>query len=202
MMAFLFGLGWVAVFGFFSGTGPINTTENGLATDIEFARVVEQPAIPVSMDSEIFTPPSVDENNPNEFDPEGTYSTDADSDLDFSFVISNKNLEVACDEKGFGDLVKPSGFVYEGNLEKLTDGSAQFEFSTLQIEKDKIRFRTEEKNGVSYEFSGEFLVTGNFYTLDPDAKVLKGELVKKKNGETLESRTFVFNWSLDLDCVC
>ncbi len=201
-MAFLFGLGWVAVFSFFSGAVPSNNLQNNVTPEIEFARVAEKPAAPVSMDDEIFTPPSVDENNPSEFDPEGTYSTDANANIEFSFVINNKNLSVDCDDKNFGELIKPSGFVFEGDAEEASDASSKFDYTVLKIEKDKIRFETEEKNGVSYEFTGEFIVKGNFYTLDPDTKVIKGELIKKQNGKALERKNIVFNWSLDLDCVC
>ena len=78
----------------------------------------------------------------------------------------------------------------------------ELEFRSITIKNGKLKIVTESFKDISYEFTGEFLVKGNFYTLDPEAKVLKGELVKKQNGKIIAQSQIVFGWGIEFDCSC
>ncbi len=201
--AFLFGLAWVGIFRLFHGLFFENTAATARPKAVE--RYPAPKAAPeVSMEDSGFTPPSVDETNPEAFDPEGIYTIDGDVDPAFSdfdlFTINNKKLDVECDAKDFGALISPTGFAFETNAN--TEHGTKWPFDSLRISNGKIKFVTEAVNGTSFAFDGDFTVKGNFYTLDPDARVLEGKLIKFLNGRKVAETEVGFTWSIDLECVC
>ena len=141
-----------------------------------------------------FTPPQVDEDNPDAFDPEGIYEA-SENDLIKGFEIKNKNLQYDCDDARFGTLTDPKLFVTDKN-------DIVYRASVLTIENAKLSFVSETLNETKYVFNGDFLVKGNFYTLDPDKKVVKGKLIKFVDGKKVSEADTSFIWSIDLDCVC
>ncbi|MEZ5307373.1 MAG: hypothetical protein R2684_09535 [Pyrinomonadaceae bacterium] len=153
------------------------------------------------MDSEIFTPPQVDENNPAEFDPEGDYfPVGLPKELDdFDYLaIRNKNFDVACGNPNFGSRVAPTGFVAvgEGKHERANIATS------LEIQDGRISFDSAGSKGRRYHFEGRFLIEGNFYTLDPDRDVIRGTLtVTEADGRKFETHVS-FNWSIDLKQRC
>gem|GEM_PF-1439100 len=205
--ALLLGVGWVGVFRFFA-----NVFETPRPISEIYGRQIEPPTAPtlppdlpaVSMDDKIFTPPQVDENNSEAFDPEGIYTVKGFTNPGFSDVesilISNKKLDVDCDDAEFGKLVEPSGFVLFTNPKSGVESTLDIE--ALRISDGGLTFETDPRDGVRYSFAGEFLVRGNFYTLDPDTKVLRGTLAKFKDGKRVAETEVSFTWSIDLTCVC
>ena len=146
------------------------------------------------MTSEFFTPPSVDENNPDAFDPEGIYEPVEVSEIK-GFSIENKILDVDCDAYNFGDSTIPKLFV-------VTKDDKVLDADVLRLGNGRLEFETENSGGVRYEFKGDFLVKGNFYTLDPKKKVVSGTLTKLFEGKKVSETELSFTWSIDLSCVC
>lgn len=198
-----FGIASVGITRFFSGN----------STDIKSEVAVNQPSLkptaifdindpnsvlPLDYNEEELTSPHVDEKNPEFFDPEGSYyldeSSSNDSDEFHYFDIYNKNFDVNVKDDRYGELIAPSGNLFAG------DGSKSYSFTSISISNGKLTFATETVNGVAYEFSGEFLIKGNFYTLDPNAKVLKGTLTKKINGKRSKLKELYFGWTIDEGC--
>ena len=197
--AFLFGISWVGIFYLFQyGTREAvfltGQTESKKKTEV------------LPMSDEFFTPPQVDENNPKAFDPEGIYTVTGTISPVFdnfeSIVISNKELSVDCDHVDFGKLLKPSGFIYFRTPKAPDEAGSVADFRDLTIGNGLLKFQAISENGVTYSFEGEFLIKGNFYTLDPDAEVLKGTLTKMVDGKTVAETEISFTWSIDLSCVC
>ena len=127
------------------------------------------------------------------------------STIFFLFTINNKNFEVDSDDKRFGDLIPPQGTILLEDTDKGSQDSCDMhdylDIQNLKIENGKLNFITKKKNGITFEFKGEFLVKGNFYTLDVDAKVLKGILVKKKNRKIIAKETLTFGWDNSETCL-
>jgi len=166
----------------------------------------EAEVVTISINDKGFTPPQVDEDNPNAFDPEGIYSIvnktkNVLPEID-SFMIDNKMLSVDCDDERFGSLVKATGGA------KLLDPASTKEeyefknFSHLKISRNTISFELEAGSNVRYEFSGAFNVKGNFYTLDPNKDVVTGTLTKFVGDKKVSEAEVSFTWSIDLTCVC
>ena len=147
-----------------------------------------------SIDSKVFTPPQVDETNPEAFDPEGIYEATKNNEIK-GFEIKNKNLSFDCDDARFGTLTEPKLFVTDKN-------DVVFEAPVLRAENGVLNFVSETKDGTKYIFEGDFLVKGNFYTLDPEKKVVSGKLLKFVGGKKVAETALSFTWSIDLDCVC
>lgn len=203
--AFLFGLAWVGVFRFFHGYLAADNSQ--AIAPVAERQISEAPAEPLlSMDDPSFTPPQVDETNPEAFDPEGVYTVDGDLSPAFRefelFTINNKKLDVECDAKDFGSLIAPTGSVIETAAGSTASAGRSLKFQRIEIANTKIYFATEAVNGSRYEFEGNYLVNGNFYTLDPDAKVLRGTLSKFQDGRKVAETEVSFTWSIDLTCVC
>jgi len=197
--AFLVGIAWVGLFyllqygtreAVFLTARPESVEKNNL----------------LPMTDEFFTPPQVDEDNPDAFDPEGIYTVTKITKPGFrdfdSIVINNKELNVDCDHADFGRLVKPNGLIFFRKPFSSLDGGSGTDIHDILISDGTIKFRTEPENGIRYEFVGEFLVKGNFYALDPDFTVLEGTLTKLVNDKQVAETRASFTWSIDLTCVC
>ena len=73
---------------------------------------------------------------------------------------------------------------------QLMDGKT-VRFKTLTVKRDNFTFTTVSVNGISYSFSGRFLIGGDFATIDlsDERPVLEGVLRKHKAGNKVaESR--------------
>ena len=222
-------MGWVGVFRYFANAfeAPVPTPETSIFKVEEPEPIPSPPAPPeYSMDDKIFTPPQVDENNPEAFDPEGVYTVtgflnpgeqwsegfsilqyvvkypEIESMTPLGLFIYNKKLDVDCDDEDFGKLEPPTGVLFVNNTKRETDEQIGFDIPRFNISEGMIKFSTVEQNGVSFNFDGEFLVKGNFYTLDPKAKVLEGTVTRIENGKKVAETKVSFTWSIDLTCVC
>lgn len=134
----------------------------------------------------------------SEFDPEGYYYI-ADETLkgfeDFeNFSLINKNYESENPDE-YGKLIAPKGAVTT---------KKEYKFVRVGIGGGQIQFETERVKGISYSFSGYFTETGNFLDLESEAveKVLKGRLIKKRQGKTIAERDASFGWYLEPGCGC
>lgn len=199
LTTFVFGLAGVGVFNFvftaFGQSTPHMVSPETVSA-VEFDINDPESVLPLDHEADKLTSPKTDETNEAEFDPEGTYfllEEPTAAFIDFeNFTINNKNLEVRPEQSNYGVLVSPSGFVQ-------TD--RKFEFRHISIGGGEINFTTEPQNGISYEFTGKFLVRGNFYTLEEDAEVVEGLLIKKENGMKIAEDRVSFGWFITLSCV-
>jgi hypothetical protein len=182
---------WEFFFGNFNHSKQeiVNLQAEGIKFDINDPESV----LPIDYEEDKLTSPKVDETNAAEFDPEGFYyfldePPKGFEDLE-NFTINNKNLKGDVHSRDYGKLVPPSGYIQTGK---------KFEFSKISIGDGNIFFETKEVTGINYEFNGKFLVKGNFYTLDEDAKVLEGVLTKRQNGKIVAESNVTFGWFIDL----
>lgn len=158
---------------------------------IEFDINDPESVLPIDFEEDKLSNPKEDENNPNFFDPEGVYFALDDLPDEFggfeSFVINNKKLSF--DEKGnyLAQDIAPFGYVYDNK---------KYEFESLEIKNGKIRFQTKTIMGVNFSFKGEFLVKGNFYTLDENADVMKGTLTKELGDTKIVLHDVTFGWMI------
>lgn len=200
VLALFFGLGWVGVYEFFA-----SDSQTPARTSIrKHSSIVQDSPEFISIDDKSFTPPQVDETNPAAFDPEGIYTGPAKLSPSFDFfptiLINNKKLDVDCDHESFGSLIKPTGIFFAGTEDD--PDAVQFKIETLRISSGILSFRTERIESTAFGFEGKFLVKGNFYTLDPKKKVLKGTLKRFEDGKQVAETDISFTWSIDLTCVC
>lgn len=205
---FTFGLGLAVagVFGFFYGAPAAEKPHFCKVKKLDKATGViktgtpdfdindPDSVLPLDHEEDKLTSPKSDENDTLYFDPEGVYfpleETTADFE-DLSYIkIENKRLDVPAYDERFGDPIAPKGVV-------VIDERQQLELSRIEIANGKMHTETKENNGIKYEFDGEFVVKGNFYTLDENAQVLKGTLVKKRNGEVIAKGDIAFGWALE-----
>lgn len=199
----IFGLAWVGVYQFFLGQSnpPKQEVIEVQETEaVNFDINNPESVLPLDFEEDKLTSPHVDETNEAEFDPEGYYFFDGSLEgfEEFQYIkINNKNFDVKPNDKRYGDLVSPNGFVI---LQNGKDAD-YIDFSKINIGNGKIQFETETAKGSSYEFTGEFLVKGNFYTLDENTEVLEGTLVKKRNGEVIAKSNINLKWSLEIGCL-
>ncbi len=168
LSALLFGLAWVGIYQFFVGktVEPKQETillqHNRIVTfDINDAESV----LPLDFEEDKLSDPKADENNPEYFDPEGTYFVMDKLPSEFgsfeSFTISNKTMEFDGTGNYEVENVSPEGFVFD---------SKKHEFNNVEIKDGKINFQTKKTaTGVSFSFDGYFLYKGNFYTLDENS---------------------------------
>jgi len=194
--AFFFGLAWIDVYDYFLARETKNDAVEQKPVDkIDFNINDPDSLLPIDYEEDKLTSPKVDENNEALFDPEGYYFILGDLPLGFEdfdvFAIDNKKFGINTNRERYMNFKAPSGFV---------ETDKQYEFSTISIGKGKIHFHTAGINGVSYEFDGEFLVKGNFYTLDPEEKVLKGTFTKKKYNAVVAISEVTFGWFLEYVC--
>lgn len=59
---------------------------------------------------------------------------------------------------------------------------------------DRVSFATETYKGRSYQFTGRFLVDGNFEKSKPEGAILSGHLVKLVNGRAVAEEDVIFSW--------
>lgn len=203
------GLALVGTYQFFLGTSVPETSTCLAVNPPDYLLTAEnntetaenndnQPLLPIDFEEDKLTSPHADENNSDYFDPEGYYFFDGfpKGFEDFLYIkISNKNFDVAKTDEHYGDLVSLNGFV-------ILDGKnrdKQIRFAEINVADGKLHFVTEAENGIKYEFNGEFLVKGNFYTLDENAKVLSGTLIKKSDDKIVAKNKLAFNWTLETE---
>lgn len=198
----LTGLALVSGFNFLFGNGCSITQQNNLLTAENSVVAVEndnvQPLLPIDFEEDKLTSPHADENNPAYFDPEGYYFFDGfpKGFEDFLYIkISNKNFDVAKTDDHYGDLIPLNGAI----ILDTKNGDEQINFAKINIANGKMHFETQEDKGITYEFDGNFLVNGNFYTLSDSVKVLQGTLIKKENGKTVAKKDLNFNWTLETE---
>ena len=58
-----------------------------------------------------------------------------------------------------------------------------FKLVQPQLQGDHLTFTTQEVQGISYDFDGRFLASGNFPETPPEGVVLKGRLRQRKGGQ-------------------
>jgi hypothetical protein len=196
-----FGLAWVGVYRFLSleNQNSINGKYCHYAAEETTAFDINNPnsVLPLNFEEDKLTSPKTDEMNEASFDPEGYYYFLDEAPNGFEdfrqFNIFNKNFDVNPKGRNYGELITPSGSMILLDHKKGT----YIRFENLEISNGKIHFQAKSKNGISYEFDGEFLIKGNFYTLDENAKVLEGVLSKKEYGKTVAESRVTFGWGLD-----
>ncbi len=191
-----FGVAWVGVYQFFLGNNEVENIQYCPVTNFDINN--PESVLPLNYEEDQLTSPKVDETNSAYFDPEGYYYFLDDAPKGFEdfkqFNINNKNFDVNPKDRNYGELITPNG-----SMILINDKSqgTYIRFENLEISNGKIRFHAEGKNGISYEFNGEFPVKGNFYTLDENAKVLEGVLTKKEYGKTIAESRVNFGWGID-----
>lgn len=196
----LFGLAWVGVYQFFLGA-EIGPTTSRQAEKIAFDINDPNSVLPIDYKEEELSDPKEDESNPKHFDPEGSYYFNDGMkpkgfEEVFYFDIYNKNFDVDPESESYGDLIAPTGtLAIQGE-----DDTKFLSFKSISVEDGKLKFVTEAIDGISYQFSGEFLVNGNFYTLDADADVLKGELKRLENNKVVLLHNIVLSWTMEDGC--
>ncbi len=202
--AIFFSMVWVGTYQFFLGS-PATSTKNNLVKCPHQTKAVNNfdindpnSVLPLNYDEANLTSPKTDETNTAYFDPEGYYYLLDDTAVGFEdfkqFNINNKKLDVDPRDRKYGELITPTGSII------LMDGQSEgsmIRLEILDISNGKIHFEAKTRNGISYEFDGDFIVKGNFYTLDEDAKVVEGILTKKEYGETVAESPVTFGWGLD-----
>jgi hypothetical protein len=198
--ALLFGLAWVGIYQFFVG----GSTENNVETcgvqpveEIKFDINNPESVLPIDFEEDKLSDPKEDENNPKYFDPEGNYfiiDQTAKTAIEFKNIsyikIENKNFHVDAKDTRFGDLIAPKGSI-------VLDDDKQIELEKIYIVDGKVLLESKVLDGIKYEFVGEFLIKGNFYTLDENTEVLEGTLTKKSNGEVIATGNVTFGWTLE-----
>ena len=188
--------------------GELTPTASQQAKKVEFDISDPDSVLPINYEEENLSNPKEDENDPEKFDPEGRYFLIGESkgfENLYIFSIYNKNLDVDLDNERFGERLPPKGLIWLDDTDKGAKDNCDMhdyvDVPHFDISDGKIRFVSKKTNGISYEFNGEFLVKGNFYTLDPDAKVLKGTLVERKNGRQVAEEKVVFGWNPGETCL-
>lgn len=197
LTTFFFGVAWVGVYQFFLGNQIKSTNVQPSNKVIGFDINDPDSVLPIDFEEEKLTSPKTDETNEAYFDPEGYYYFLDEPPKGFEdfkhFNINNKNFDVDPKDRRYGEAVPPSGFIILIDKNKGT----HIRFEKLDISNGRLYFQANGKNGLSYKFEGEFLVKGNFYTLDENAKVLEGILIKKKAGKTVAESRVVLGWGID-----
>ena len=195
------GLSLVGVYQFFVGNilnPKPETTEIKKPEQILFDINDPNSVLPINYEEEKLSDPKEDETNEKMFDPEGNYHILGDLPKGFedftNFTINNKNFDVDEEDENWGKLIAPTGFV-----DAKTEST---ELISISIGSGKLQFKTKSAKGISYEFRGEFLVKGNFYTLDSEDKVLKGILTKMQTGKKKVKAEVTFGWFLKTYCSC
>lgn len=201
--ALLFGIAWVGLYQFFLGQKLGNENKPVVIKNlknVEFDINNSESVLPIDFEAEKLTSPTIDETNEAMFDPEGYYYFEG-SPKGFEnflfFSINNKNFADDPNDKKYGELVPLNGHITLGD-EK---GVEYIDFDKIRIFDGKINFETKTQSGISYKFDGEFLITGNFYTLGENVNVLAGTLVKKENGKTAAKKNLNFKWDLEIGCL-
>ena len=222
ILTLLSGLAWVVAYRFFleNETVPAASLE---AEKIEFDINDPESVLPIDYEEDKLSYPKEDENNPEYFDPEGRYFvigkiSEGFEDFD-SFFINNNKFDSECDSEDYGETIAPSGYIQLKTplVEELPpdldpakisiyhteyDNRDYLELIGIKIEKGHIHFATKSVRGITYSFEGNFLVDGNFYTVDKDAKVLKGKLVTMLDGYVIAESEIMMGWELEIICTC
>lgn len=143
----------------------------------EISQVAEQPS-PV-IESE--------ENTAPEFYPDGDYYIIGDLPKGFkdfeTLSIVTVNYVKASEEDNYQYVpIVPKGFV---------EAKKEFNFTRINIANKQIAFETEAKNGISYQFFGEFVEEEEIKIKAKDGEeyteyaVLKGRLKKMRDGKKI-----------------
>lgn len=126
------------------------------------------------------------ENEKFEFSAQGEYYIIGNKPTDFeeihALIITTTDYLKATAENDFDDAILPEGYI---------ETKKEFNFTRIKIANKKISFITETKKGISYEFIGEFIegekitYATNYGFDQTDYAVLKGILIKKRNGKKI-----------------
>ena len=81
--------------------------------------------------------------------------------------------------------ISPEGYVWASQRHKMT---------SLSIENGQMSFATETVRGISYQFSGRFLIRGSFYNLPQKTIVLEGRFIKIHKGTRIAISKVRFTW--------
>lgn len=200
--AFLFSLGIFTTWQY-ARTAPSVLDRNEQAvnsensTPVAFKSIIELPN-PLTTEKPVETKDEP-EKIESEFDAEGYYYIYGEKTPkgfeDFqNFNVTNKNYKTE-NEDDYGKLIAPEGYVQAKN---------ELNFNKISIGNNQIRFETERVKGINYSFAGEFTETRSFIYLEPEEteKVLKGVLIKKRNGKKIAEAEAVFGWFAELGCGC
>ena len=192
--AFVFGTGVVSFGQYFQSvfSAKIQNAETIDFAPVETSNVQEitfsaltasQTEIPVSLQTEN----KEDASYRYEFDAAGGYYIIGDLPKGFkdfdALIITTEDYAVATAENGYNDTaIPPEGYI---------STTKEFKFVRINIGVKKISWETEKKNGTSYKFTGEFIDGEPVkYTSDlgyeyTDVAVLKGNLIKMRNGKKI-----------------
>ncbi|MEZ5346675.1 MAG: hypothetical protein R2681_14075 [Pyrinomonadaceae bacterium] len=216
--ALIFGIAWVSIYQLIlrNSIGPnLDPAIVKIKGVADFDINDPDSVLPIDFNEDELSSPHEDDSNSDLFDPEGTYTVIETIPMEFdqfqAFTITNKRLDVDCDDQRFGEFITPNGFINWGKsdiemsgnfVDPVRSRNIPAEFDSLHIEKTKIQFKSQEIEGIQFTFTGNFLFKGNFYTLDPDAKVVEGTLARFINGKKTAETKVSFTWNLEMECVC
>ena len=148
---------------------------------------------PVIIKEEIEKIETPTENENVEFSAEGYYFIIGNKPKSFEnvyeFEITLTDYFRGTPENNYNEDIPPQGYL---------SAKKKYNFTRINIANKKITFETETKNGISYEFIGEFIdeeevtyTTSDGYELTHRA-ILEGYLIKKLNGKKIAESKFKF----------
>ncbi len=112
-LALLLGWSWVAAYQIFLGN-TAKPTASQQPGKVEFDINDPNSVLPIDYEDDKLSDPKDDETNEAMFDPEGVYAIQGNLSEELAefegFEIVNKNLEVDCDDKKFGESVPARGY--------------------------------------------------------------------------------------------
>jgi hypothetical protein len=83
----------------------------------------------------------------------------------------------------------------EGFIRMKEAGSPDYHLDPVRLEGQALSFKTEEIDGISYDFEGNFLVSGELPTQAPQGTVLKGRLRRLERGSPAGELDARFNYT-------
>ncbi len=83
-------------------------------------------------------------------------------------------------------MQQPNGII-------ITDNKV-FSWKSDKLSVDEVSFTTNEKEDISYKFSGRFLKSGNYEDIKPSGVVLQGQLKKLVNNQLIAEEYVEMRW--------
>lgn len=118
-----------------------------------------------------------------DFDPFGYYLLESDVPLpDWALTIDHLHLSTI---EMQGDQIVSAplhGLIRSKGAAEGRPGD-DYRIANLVLNRQRLTFTTEEVDGISFEFAGQFLQTGNFPENPPQGLVLAGKLRHLQKGE-------------------
>ncbi len=186
----------------------LSSIEIGKSHDLEHAAKDELVKISADNDVGLITPDTSEtdevlESEENAFEPSGYYYIIGEYDQSNFSDFEWFRLDTTDYDSGETKYIAPNGSVVTGNDED--ENNSFLEFTKTSIGFSHLKFVTESIKGISYEFSGRFVETGNFDSLElkfdgndepiPNV-VLEGTLIKKRKGVEIKKADLKFGWAL------